>query len=326
MRIVIYGAGAIGGVIGAELFEAGHEVLLIARGAHFAAIKENGLHYQTPKKSTVLAIPVAAHPNEVTFGTDDVVFLCMKSQHTTAALQDLRAAAGDQIPVICCQNSVANERMAARLFAHVYAMLVYLPAEALEPGKVVTHAANKIGVLDAGCYPSGVDELITDVTATLESANFSAQPTEQVMRFKYAKMLTNLSNALNAACPSSDQAKSIRKILRTEGEASLTAAGIDFASRTEEAARRGDLMKFGEVDGHPRGGGSSWQSIMRGTGDIETDYLNGEIALLGRQFGVPTPANMVLQRTANQLARQQGTAQSIAAGILLDEIEALSGT
>jgi 2-dehydropantoate 2-reductase len=164
--------------------------------------------------------------------------------------------------------------------------------------------------------------VITEVTAKLESANFSARPMAEVMRFKYAKLLTNLSNALNAACPASDAAKKIRKLLRLEGEAVLTAAGIDFASRKEEAERRGDLMQFGEVDGVPRGGGSSWQSVMRGTGDIETDYLNGEITYFGRLYGVATPANQVLQRVANELARQKGAAQSLDASDLLAEIEA----
>jgi 2-dehydropantoate 2-reductase len=60
-----------------------------------------------------------------------------------------------------------------------------------------------------------------------------------------------------------------------------------------------------EIDGTPRGGGSSWQSLNRGTGTIEADYLNGEIALLGRLHGVPTPLNDLLQRLANGFARER---------------------
>jgi 2-dehydropantoate 2-reductase len=63
-------------------------------------------------------------------------------------------------------------------------------------------------------------------------------------------------------------------------------------------------LRFGDIPGHPRGGGSSWQSITRGTGSIETDYLSGEIVLLGRLHGVPTPVNATLQRIANEHARQ----------------------
>ena len=55
--------------------------------------------------------------------------------------------------------------------------------------------------------------------------------------------------------------------------------------------RRGDRLRLQPVDGELRPGGSSWQSLARGVGTIETDYLNGEIVLLGRLHGVPTPAN-----------------------------------
>ena len=48
--------------------------------------------------------------------------------------------------------------------------------------------------------------------------------------------------------------------------------------------------------------GSSWQSLMRRQGSIETDYLNGEIVFLGRKHGIPTPFNAVLQRVANEMA------------------------
>ena len=62
-------------------------------------------------------------------------------------------------------------------------------------------------------------------------------------------------------------------------------------------------MQILPVNGAERVGGSSWQSLTRGTGSIEADFLNGEIILLGREHGVPTPLNEVLQRLANQAAR-----------------------
>jgi 2-dehydropantoate 2-reductase len=74
-----------------------------------------------------------------------------------------------------------------------------------------------------------------------------------------------------------------------------------------------------KINGTERGGGSSWQSLTRGTGSIEADYLNGEIVLLGREFGVPTPVNEVLQRLANQAARERRTPGSLTA----DEVLAL---
>ena len=80
-------------------------------------------------------------------------------------------------------------------------------------------------------------------------------------------------------------------------------------------------MARGKVKGLDRSGGSSWQSIMKGSGDIEADYLNGEIVLLGRLHGVPTPVNRALQRMANDLARAKGEAQSTPLAALDAQIE-----
>ena len=72
----------------------------------------------------------------------------------------------------------------------------------------------------------------------------------------------------------------------------------------EDAARRGDRFQWGGDAARSRPGASSWQSLARGTGSIEADYLNGEIVLLGRLHDVPTPVNLLLQRTAARAARE----------------------
>ena len=305
MRFVIYGAGGIGGVIGGRLFMHGEAVTLIARGEHLMALRRSGLKLIAPDGEHRLAIPVVGHPSEYRFGDDDVALLCVKSQQTAIALEALRDAAGDGVPLICAQNGVANEVMAARRFVSVYAMVVSLPAEHLAPGVVVTYAQQPGGMLDLGCYPTGTDARCETVAHTLTAAGFSAQPDPAVMRQKYAKLLMNLNNALQAACELDDTAREISTQLRNEALACYAAAGIDCAGADEVRARRADGMRFVDIEGHPRHGGSSWQSIARGTGDIETDYLNGEIVLLGRRHGVPTPANVVLQRIGNEMARRR---------------------
>ena len=103
------------------------------------------------------------------------------------------------------------------------------------------------------------------------------------MRWKYTKLLMNLANSIEATVAPDPRVGDLVKLVRAEGEACLRAAGIDFASREEDKERRGDRMDVRPVNGEFRGGGSSWQSLARGTGSIETDYLNGEIVLLGPQ-------------------------------------------
>jgi 2-dehydropantoate 2-reductase len=301
MRYVIYGAGGIGGVIGARLVQQGHDVVLIARGAHLEALQKGGLTLRTPEGADSLRVNAVGHPSEIAFTPDDVVMLTMKTQDTTAALDELRAVAGD-VPVICAQNGVTNERMALRRFSRVYGMLVVLPAVHLEPGVVLTHATGVSGVLDAGCYPTGTDGLIEQVTADLEAAGFAAKPDPNVMRIKYTKLLQNSGNSIQALCGPDSAAGDLARLVREEVVAAYDAAGIDYAPLTDLRERYSGMV-LGAVEGETRWGGSTWQSLQRGAGSIETDYLNGEIALLGALYGVPTPYNRLLQRLAAEAAR-----------------------
>lgn len=305
MRFIIYGAGGVGSVIGTELNRVGVSVTLVARGEHLAALKRDGLHYQTPHGNEQVRLDVVAHPRELQPQGDDIVLVTAKSQHTSVILSDLRETLGTQVPVICCQNGVANERMALRLFPKVYAMLVYLPAQLTEPGVVQCHAKRKSGVLDLSCFPTGTDALCEQVADALNSANFSVKPNPTVMRFKYAKLLMNLNNAIEAVLPDTEGRKALAESARAEGRACLQAAGIDCASPEEVRERRRDVFESGDIPGVARVGGSSRQSLLRGTGDIEADYLNGEIVMLGRLHGVPTPVNSLFQQLANELASKR---------------------
>ena len=324
MRFIIYGAGGIGGVIGAQLFKADQEVVLIARGPHLEKVQKDGLRYETPNGTDILPLTAVGHPSEIDFRDDDVVLLTMKAQHTLAALDTMRAVAGENIPVICGQNGVANERMALRRFRHVYGMLIYLPSTFLEPGTIQTTSAKTIGVLDTGVFPNGVDDRVETLMAMLKEANFSARPTADIMRWKYGKLMINLGNALNALAPRNDEANPVRELLRAECRAVYAAAGIAYTEEDEITARRGDLMKAGKINGVGRQGDSSWQGLMRGNRDIEADYLNGEIIMLGRLHGVPTPANEVVLRLANRMAREGIAPQSMSAVDLLHQIEEAS--
>ena len=92
----------------------------------------------------------------------------------------------------------------------------------------------------------------------------------------------------------------MRYIIIGAGAVGGPIGGIAHASRAEVAEVIGDHVRVEQVNGSARPGGSSWQSLTRGTGTIEADFLNGETALLGRLYGVPTPVNEALQRLANR--------------------------
>jgi 2-dehydropantoate 2-reductase len=303
MRIVVVGAGAVGGVVAANLTMAGTPVVAVARGEHGRVMRESGLRYESPRLTTTVELPVVATIDEIEFTDDDVVMLGVKSQDTVGVLNDLRAAGVTSQPIVCMQNGVENERLALRLFPDVYGMVVMLPADHHAPGVVRVWTAPSSGLLDLGRYPHGVDDLCVDLAATLRSATFGSIPRDDIMAWKYRKLLMNLGNAVEAVC-GREGATALFDMVRAEGEAVLSAAGIAVTSVEDDQARRGDALTIQPVgDDHRRAGGSTWQSLQRGTGAIETDYLTGEIVLLGRLHGVATPANEALQRLAAEMAR-----------------------
>jgi 2-dehydropantoate 2-reductase len=321
MRYIVYGAGAIGGVIGGRLAQHGRDVVLIARGEHLAAIQRDGLVLESPNERVTLPVPAVASPAQVDWREGDAVILAMKTQDTEAALNQLALVAPPGTPIVCAQNGVENERLALRRFANVYAQAVMLPATHLEPGVVQANSGSAItGILDTGRYPSGTDAFAEQFTADLEASEFSSTPDPKVMRKKYAKLLMNLGNAYQAAC--SDGDRDMVAEARREGVACYQAAGIDFASDDEDRARRGDLVRIAPIAGQRRSGGSSWQSLARGHRTIEADYLNGEIVMLGALHGVPTPVNRVLQRVANRLAAAGSPPGAMSLKELKAEIEA----
>ncbi|MGH9191865.1 MAG: ketopantoate reductase family protein [Acidimicrobiales bacterium] len=314
MRFIVYGAGAIGGAIGGRLSQAGHDVSLVARGDHLRVLQDDGLTLVSPDGSATLRLPAIGHPAEADLRDGDVVILAMKSQDTPAAVADLATHAPPGVRVLCTQNGVENERVALRFFRDVYAVAVMLPATHLEPGVVVAHLAPTTGLLDLGRYPAGVDTVAEEVAAALSGATFGSEARPDIMRRKYRKLILNLGNAVEAVCgPEAARSTPLARMARAEGEACLRAAGIDAVSVEDDRARRGDVFELRPVPGHERQCGSSWQSLARGLRSIETDYLTGEIVLLGRLHRVPTPVNDLLQRLANRMAAEGRPPGSVAA-------------
>ncbi|MFD8085893.1 ketopantoate reductase family protein [Kitasatospora sp. NPDC059722] len=312
MRYIIIGAGAVGGTIGARLHESGRDVVLVARGAHFAALREHGLTFGAPDGTRTLPVPAVSGPEELELRPDDVLVLAVKTQDTAGALAAWAprpvaggGTAGERLPVVCAQNGVENERLALRRFREVLAVCVWMPSTHLEPGRVSAGGTPVSGVLRIGAYPAGAGGRAARIAADLERAGFSAPVEADVMGWKYTKLLGNLGNALNAVAGpyEGELRRGLYRRLTAEGAAVLAAAGIAHHDPEEMVRLVDATLRIEPVEGAPRGGSSTWQSLARGAGSIETDYLNGEIVLLGRLHGVPTPANEAFQRLAEEFAR-----------------------
>lgn len=315
-HIVVLGAGAVGGVIGGHLHRAGVDPTLIARGEHLRRIRADGLLLETPVATHRLDVRAAGGAAEVTWTDDTVVLLTVKSQQTAAALDDLVAHAPPDTPIVCAQNGVANERATLRHFPRTYGICVMMPSGHVEPGTVVQRCHPTPGLLDIGRYPSGTDEVTERVSAALRTAGFESELRADVMAWKHRKLVMNLGNAVQACCAPGPAADELMALAGAEGEATLAAAGVPLVSHAEDQQRRDGLLRT--AGQHPLiGGGSTWQSVARGTGEVETDYLSGEVVLLGRLHGVPTPVNELLQRTVRDLVRRRAPVASLDAADLL---------
>ena len=314
-RYVVYGAGAVGGVIGAHLHRSGAEVTFVARGEHLARIRAAGLVLDSHAGRETVHAPASDGAAGVDWTDDTVVLLTVKSQQTSAALDDLLAHAPSRVAVVSAQNGVANERAILRQFERTYAITVMLPATHLEPGVVVQKCHPTPGILDIGRVPSGTDDLTDSVAADFRAAGFESVPRADIMAWKHRKLLMNLGNGVDAVCAPGEAADELERRARAEGEEVLRASGVPVVSAEEDRERRGEVLQP-RPDGQPPRGGSTWQSLTRGL-DTEIDYLAGEVVLLGRLHGVPTPANALIQRVTHEAVRTGAPPRSLDAAELL---------
>ena len=304
-------------VSGACCTRAGLDVVLVARGAHLDAIRERGLELRLPQGTHQVDVPAVGGAGEVDWSRPSAVVLAVKSQQTHAALEDLVAHAPTATPVACVQNGVANERACLRHFSDVVAVNVVVPATHLEPGVVSVGSELSPGILDCGRYPTGVSDAARMFSRAFTAAGFASR-TVEVMPWKHRKLVMNLGNAVDACCAPGPDADELRRRATEEGLDVLAAAGTEVVDvETERARREGLTPAHEQVTGSRGAGSSSRQSLLRGTGTIESAYLNGEIVLTARLHGLVAPVNQLLQETADRMARERAEPGSADAGALL---------
>lgn len=203
MRFVVYGAGAVGGVIGAHLHLAGCTVTLVARGEHLAAIRANGLTLDAGDGRHRVDAPATDSAAEVEWTDDTVVLLAVKSHQAAVALADLRAHAPADVPVICATNGIATE--------------------------VAT--------------PAGTDEVTAAVSADLRAAGIDSVERDDIMAMKRRKLVMNLGNGVDASFAEGDAADELAARAQAEGEQVLAAAGLSLVTAEEDRERRGSILQ-----------------------------------------------------------------------------------
>jgi 2-dehydropantoate 2-reductase len=303
MRFIIYGAGAIGGVVAGHLALAGNDVILIGRSGHVNEIRKHGLRFITPIGTYILQLPAVTTPNDVSFQAGDAVLLCVKSQNTDEALRDLRDVV-DDVPVFCLQNGVRNEEIATQYFPRVYGVMVRVGGVFINNGEVIARR-DPPGWLIMGHYPEGMDELVETVAEDLRKAGFLVLVTPDVMPYKWGKLMINLANAIGAITNArgGDNNRIIRAT-QQEAQEILSQEGIRWISNEELASEWPDstIRPRNIIDTKEQS--STWQSLARRQGSVETDFLNGEIVRLAERLGIQAPINERLLYITKQMAAE----------------------
>jgi len=320
MRFVIHGAGAIGSLIGGSLAESDAEVVLISRYAHTAAINRRGLLIKSRDGERVVKnLSAVSHPHAIAPRAGDVVVLTVKSSQTAASVQSLREVFPEDTPVICMQNGVRNEEMAAGRFLRVYGGMLGISATFLEPGAVAHTRGDLVSI---GNYPLGCDDTGLQIAAQFEKAGFRTTTHESIMAVKWSKLILNLNNATLAIIDKHLQlglvTPAICKFIadvQEEGLRMLEVAGISledpnnpFDLKKHQAELRSvveDPKKIYEHANSPmelRTYPSTWMDLKQKRGETEAGYFNGEIILLGEKYRIPTPYNSTLYTIVETMA------------------------
>ena len=298
MKIAIMGAGAVGSYYGGLLARAGHEVTLIGRAGHVAAVLRDGLRLQT--LSFDEWVPMRASVDPAAVAAADWVLCCVKSNDTEAAAAALLPHLRDQALVLSLQNGIDNaERLQALLpRQRVQPVLVYAAVELAGPGHLRHHGRGEL-VIGAGPDSEAI-------ATTFADAGVPVQVLADLRAAQWSKLVVNCAyNALSAI-----SRLPYGRMIRGPGiEATMREAVAEClaVARAEGINLPADLwlQVRALADAMPTQQSSTAQDLARGRRS-EIDQLNGHVVRRGAALGVPTPVNRTLHALVRLLEAPPG--------------------
>jgi 2-dehydropantoate 2-reductase len=306
VRIAIYGAGAIGGLLGARLAVAGADVGLIARGPHLTAIREKGLELREGEERTVTRPRATADP--AALGVQDYVIVTLKAHQVPGVVPAMQAMLGPQTAVVMAVNGVPwwyfyglggpwRDRRLGSVDPgdaqwcgigpeRVLGCVVYPAAEVVEPGVVELIEGDRFSLGEPSGERSGRAERLS---AALVSAGFKAPVRPRIRDEIWVKLWGNLSfNPLSAltgatldVLASDPGSRAVAKAMMLEAQAIAERLGVRFAISVDKR-----IDGAGAVGAHRT---SMLQDLERGR-PLEIDALVGAVQEMGRLVELPTPA------------------------------------
>jgi 2-dehydropantoate 2-reductase len=292
MKILVMGAGALGAYFGGRLQAAGHDVTLIARGAHLRALQEKGLRIESPAGDLVLP-EVHASDDPAAGGTPDVVLFMVKNYDVEEAGRRLAPVLGPDTIVVTCQNGVSAPRRLAAIIgeARVHPGAVYMPADVREPGVVRHSGAFQRLVFGPFSGPPGATARAFAEAVRGAGPDCDLAPDIRAALWEKFVLLSSLSALTTVTrldigpvrnCPET------RALLVRAVEEALAVGRADCPTLDPEAGARALDMMLERAA--PNIHASMLDDLNRGR-RIEVDDLSGEIVRLGRRHGIPTPVH-----------------------------------
>jgi 2-dehydropantoate 2-reductase len=322
VKITVYGAGAIGGYLAAELALAGEEVSIVARGPHLQAIRKSGLRLLIEGGEKLARVRATEDPAEL--GAQDYVILTLKAHSVTPVVEHMVALLGPQTPVVTAQNGILwwyfyglpgpweNERLpiadpGGKIWdtlgpERAIGCVVYPSCEIVEPG-VVRHIDGKRFMLGE---PDGTkSERVTALSKILTSAGLKSPVRTRIRDDIWLKLWGNVSfNPVSAVTGATLEEMTgdpgtrevIRKMM-SEAEGVARKLGVDFPVDVDTRIGWG-----AEVGAHK----TSMLQDLEKNRPMEIDALVASVVELGRLTSVPTPTIDTLLALVRLRARTAG--------------------
>lgn len=295
MRIAIVAPGGVGGYFGGLLAKAGEDIVALARGAHLAAIRSDGLRIEGARGNHVARIE--ASDSAGALGTADVVLFAVKLFQAEAAARAAAPLFGPQTLAISLLNGIDGpERLAAGLpGVPVLGGSAYVSAVIAEPGLVRYTSAMSSIVFGAPQGNEAARAKAADFVARCQRAGFGAEMTDDIQTALWTKFIGLAANAaLTSAARlpagplySDPDVVEAAAALIAEGTAVARAAGAKVAADIES-------VSVGRLKQFPPGMYASMYFDIAKGGPLEVDGLSGYIVREGRRLGVPTPYHAAL--------------------------------
>ncbi len=290
MKILIHGAGGIGGYFGAKLAHAGNEVWCVARGEHYAAMKKNGLQVSsTEGQFRIHSSHIINSPAEASFV--DFVLFCVKTYDTESAAAQLQPVVDDKTVIISLQNGIDNEVKIQRALKKgtVYGGVANISSRIVAPGEI----AETGGVVRIAFGPMNnpsQSERTQKILDCFTHAKITAHLSNNILIDLWLKFIfitsaggfMAMSRLTQGEVLAVEEARTTVFKAMKEIEALALAQHIPIEPLEEEKVFDG-MKKF-----NPNTRPSMYYDLVRGK-PMEIEALNGTVVRLGKQLGIPTP-------------------------------------